>query len=66
MEKSLSTPIITQRVLSVLLYLNGLLDLLDDLVLDAGLTEDVVWGDAGLTTVSVLSPGNTPTKQWQS
>lgn len=66
MEKSLAPPIITQRVLSGLLYLNGLLDLFDDPVLDAGLTEDVVWGDAGLTTVSVLPPGNTPTKQWQS
>lgn len=44
------------------LYLNGLLDLFNDPVLDAGLTKDVVWGDAGLTAVSVLSPGNTPTK----
>lgn len=41
-------------------YLNGLLDLFNDPVLDAGLTKDVVWGDTGLTTVSVLSPGNTP------
>lgn len=44
------------------LYLNGLLDLFNDPVLDAGLTKDVVWGDAGLTAVSVLSPGNTPTQ----
>ena len=47
-------------VFSGLRYLNRLFDLIDDLVLDAGLTEDVVWGDAGLTTVCVLSPGNTP------
>lgn len=47
---------------SGLQYLNGFLDLFDDPVLDAGLTKDVVWGDAGLTTVSVLSPGDTPTQ----
>lgn len=47
---------------SGVLYLNGLLDLFNDPLLDAGLTKDVVWGDAGLTAVSVLSPGNTPTQ----
>ncbi|KAG7217059.1 hypothetical protein INR49_027599, partial [Caranx melampygus] len=35
-------------------YLNGLLDLCDDLLLDAGLTEDVVWGDADDADVTVL------------
>lgn len=41
-------------------YLDGLLDLLDDPVLDAGLTQDVVRGNAGLTTVGVLSPCDAP------
>lgn len=41
-------------------YLDGLLDLVDDPLLDAGLTQDVVWGDAGLTAVSVFPPGDTP------
>lgn len=44
-------------------YLNTLLDLFNDPVLDAGLTKDVVWGDAGLTTVTVLPPRDTPTEQ---
>lgn len=48
------------------LYLDGLLDFFDDPVLDAGLTQDVVWGDAGLTAVSVLSPGDSPTQQQHS
>lgn len=46
-----------------LLYLNGLLDLFDNSVLDAGLTQDVVRGDAGLTAVGVLSPGDAPAQQ---
>ncbi len=55
-------PLLFFTVFSGLQYLNGLLDLFNDPVLDAGLTKDVVWGDAGLTAVSVLSPGNTPTQ----
>lgn len=51
---------------SGLQYLNGILDLFDDLVLDAGLAKDVVWGDAGLTTVSVLSPGDASIREWKS
>lgn len=50
---------------SLLPHLNSLLDLLDDLVLNAGLTQDVVWGDASLTTVGVLPPGNAPAHQEQ-
>lgn len=47
-------------------HLNSLLDLLDDLVLNARFTQDVVWGDAGLTTVGVLPPSNAPAHQEQS
>lgn len=46
-------------------YLNGLLDLCDDLILDAGLTEDVVGGDARLTTVAVFSPGDASEEEWK-
>lgn len=40
--------------------LNSLLDLLDDSVLNARITQDVVWGDAGLPAVGVLPPGDAP------
>lgn len=47
-------------------HLNSLLDLLYHLVLNAGITQDVVWRDAGLTAVGVLSPGDAPVHQQQS
>ena len=47
-------------------HLNSLLDLLNDLVLNGRITQDVVWGDAGLTAVGVLSPGDAPVRQERS
>lgn len=56
----------TSPVFSALGYLNAFLDLCNDPVLDAGLAKDVIWGNAGLTTVSVLSPSDSPIRQRKS
>lgn len=46
-------------------HFQGLFELLHDLVLNGGVTEDVVWGHTGLATVHKFSPGNTPVKIMQ-
>lgn len=47
-------------------YQQSLPDAFHNLSLDAGFTQDVVWSDAGLTTVGKLSPCDTTVNEPQA